>query len=235
MQKRTARLTADSLYMTLPIGGKQWKLGYVSDKTAKIDISWYNYAGGTITEWPAVEKRASFTPPEGFSSFKIVSDKPVDVEYYITDGQGTFEVDVDLTGQTINVANTAAAPLFVASVPGQSIAVNIAQPNGCADALHVELCTAAPATHSSAIIDIKTLANGGTQFIAAAQNCARFVIRNLGAEPIVLQPMNGGVLGTGAIIVQPYQFWVETDFASSVWYAYTEISDTTAALETANK
>jgi hypothetical protein len=145
MQKRTAILNASNAnFFELAIGGKQWKLGAVSDKSAKIDVRFFNAAGGTITEWPAVEKRATFSPPEGFAKVDFKSDKPVTVEFYITDGSGSFDVDVDLTGQTINVANTASAPLFVTNPPGQTLNVSIPQPNGCADALHVEICPSEP-------------------------------------------------------------------------------------------
>ncbi len=170
MQKRQAILTAAISYALLPIGGKQWKLGKVSDKSAKIDVEWFNAVGGTIAVWKAIEQRATYSPPEGFASYMIRSDKPVIVEYYVTDGTGSFDVDVDLTGQTIGVTNTATDPLYITTPPGQTINVTVEaaqiaaivaaenastaqlqtivnlldQPNGCDDAFKVKICEPDP-------------------------------------------------------------------------------------------
>jgi hypothetical protein len=209
MQKRQAILTAAIPYALLPIGGKQWKLGKVSDKSAKIDVEWYNAVGGTIATWTAIEQRATYIPPEGFASYLIRSDKPVTIDYYVTDGTGSFDVDVDLTGQTIGVTNTPAAPLFMTTPPGQTLNVSIPQPNGCTDALHVEVCP--PPVTEYRQRNQRDVANNSTVqwrvFDPARQH---WMLRNVHPEPVWIA-IGGDNLDdeNATIVLKTGDYWYE--------------------------
>jgi hypothetical protein len=209
MQKRQAILTTANPYALLPIGGKQWKLGYVSDKSAKIDVEWFNAVGGTIAVWQAIEQRATYSPPEGFASYMLRSDKPVTVEYYVTDGTGSFDVDVDLTGQTINVANTAATPLFVTTPPGQTLNISIPQPNGCADALHVDICPPAPTEYRNR--NERGVANNSTvQWRAFDPARQHWMLRNVHPEAVWIA-IGGDNLDdeNATIVLKTGDYWYE--------------------------
>lgn len=114
MQKRLVKLSPN-IPQVVPIGGKQWKIGTRSSKTAVVDVEFFNEIGATIATWKAVEKRAVYRPPNGFSKLMFTANEAVDIEYYITDGSGTFEIDVDITGQTV----------LVETAPGKSLDVTI--------------------------------------------------------------------------------------------------------------
>ena len=218
MQRRQSTLTATRNYDLVNVSGKQWLLYNISDKSARVNIEWYNSVGATIATFEDIPQKLNYRPPEGFSSFKIDSNKPVVVQYLITDGTGTFDIPVDLSGQTISVANDATNPLYIGNPPGQSLSTDIqnwpstlTQPNGCEDALRVSIC-------GSEAIELKISHDqGGIDDITTMIrpfNAARqwWGLKNVSAQDVLIAIGGAGLDATNAVrVVKTGDVWIEDD------------------------
>lgn len=208
----------------LHVAGKLFRLTYKSDPTAKLDLYFQN---GSETDSPPVidvPKGTRYAPPEGFASVRFLCDKACTIIVLISDGWA--DIDNDLSGTKVIIGNDCTSPIPITTCSGVPLDVSINQPNGCADAIHVDICPTRYKRHNCEQIKVSPLNGGGSVFVTGTgtSRIKRWMLRNIGNEPIAIEPDNGSGVATGygVILLDPDEWWAETDNPDWTWIAYSQ-------------
>ncbi|KML60893.1 hypothetical protein VL15_07215 [Burkholderia cepacia] len=189
---------------------------------------------------------AKLTPAAGFVAVTISTTADSNVAFIVTQG----DIDIQLNQTTVNIGNGSGNPVPVAIVsePGSpfpvtvtgtvavsgatltatNVGINNTTANPVPVQLHVSDITVpvlpalalTPATVTPVVV-----AAGATGAVLLAADATRRAVRFFNpassAGPVAIVPAAADAYANGAIVLNPGDFWNETDAPGAAWYAST--------------
>ncbi|MBA9942162.1 hypothetical protein [Burkholderia cepacia] len=178
---------------------------------------------------------AKLTPAIPFVQVEITTSADANVMFLVTNG----DIDVQLTQVGTNVTNSNANPVPVAIVsePGSPFPVTVTgtvNVSGATltatnvginntDANPVPVTTATSQTPAT-VAPVPVAANAtGTTLLAAdaTRRAVRFYAPSTNAGPVAIVPAATDAYASAAIVLNPGDFWNETEAPGAAWYAST--------------
>ncbi|MFJ1251906.1 hypothetical protein [Cupriavidus sp. CuC1] len=168
-------------------------------------------------------------PVLGFDGLTITATVDTNVQFIVTDG----DIDLQVTSTSVNVANpslpvsNSASPFHVTvdgtvNVSGATLtATNVGINNTGANPVPMTLAASqTPATVAPVAVAANT---AGTVLLAAdaGRRAVRFYNPASSAGPVAITPDNTTTYAQAAIVLNPGDFWNETEAPGAAWYAST--------------